>query len=127
MSPKAVPGPVRSPDGLKLVITVVNREKSEYYADLIQSCGCNFQCFVSAHGTAKTETLEMLGLSDDGKSVILSVISADRADSLLETLGQRFRTIKNGKGISFTVPMSSVIGALVYRFLSDKRETQRFL
>ena len=28
---------VRSPEGLKLLVTVVNRIKSEYYADLIQA------------------------------------------------------------------------------------------
>ena len=43
---------VRSPEGLKLLVTVVNRVKSEYYADLIESLGANMQCFVAAEGTA---------------------------------------------------------------------------
>ena len=51
MTRKTTPDPVRSPDGLKLVITVVNREKTEYYIDLIQSCGANMQLTAPAHGT----------------------------------------------------------------------------
>ena len=124
---KQRPEPVRSPDKLKLLITVVNRVKSEYYADLIQSFGANIQCFVSSKGTAQNEMLDIIGLADDRKSTILSVIREERAAELLETLSKRFNTIKDGKGIAFTVPMSSVVGVLAYRFLADKRETQRFL
>ncbi|MBP5632039.1 MAG: hypothetical protein J6X34_05335 [Clostridia bacterium] len=124
---KQRPEPVKSPDKLKLLITVVNRVKSEYYADLIQSFGANIQCFVSSKGTAQNEMLDIIGLADDRKSTILSVIREERAQELLDTLAKRFNTIKDGKGIAFTVPMSSVVGVLAYRFLADKRETQRFL
>ena len=121
------PAPVRSPDKLKLLITVVNRSKSEYYADLIQSFGANIQCFVSSKGTAQNEMLDMIGLADDRKSTILSVIREDKVAELLDTLSGRFNSIKDGKGIAFTVPLSSVVGVLAFRFLADKRETQRFL
>ena len=124
---KPRPDPVRSPDKLKLLITVVNRVKSEYYADLIQSFGANIQCFVSSKGTAQNEMLDIIGLADDRKSTILSVIREESVQELLDTLSNRFNTIKDGKGIAFTVPMSSVVGVLAYRFLADKRETQRFL
>ncbi|MBR5060033.1 MAG: hypothetical protein IKX06_04590 [Clostridia bacterium] len=127
MANNNVPAPVSSPEKLKLLITVVNRVKSEYYADLIQSFGANLQCFVSAQGTAGSTALENMGLSDDRKSVIISVVREDRAAELLAALEKRFESVRNGKGIAFTVPLSSVIGVLAYRFLADKRETQRFL
>jgi hypothetical protein len=116
-----------SPEKLKLLITVVNRVKSEYYADLIQSFGVNMQLFVSAQGTAKTQALEYLGLNDDRKSVMIGAVRADRADEILSALDERFKTIKNGKGIAFTIPMSSVIGVSAYRFLADSREDNRLL
>jgi len=34
-----------------------------------------------------------------------------------------FKTMKNGKGIAFTVPMTSVIGVSIYGFLSNNRMT----
>ena len=39
----------------------------------------------------------------------------------MKALEQRFATIKNGKGIAFAVPMSSVIGVNLYQFLSNNR------
>ncbi|MBQ3823733.1 MAG: hypothetical protein II808_00855 [Clostridia bacterium] len=116
-----------SPDKLKLLITVVNRVKSEYYADFLRHYGANMQLFVAAEGTAKTEMLDFLGLSDDRKSVIISVIRASKADATLKELQNKFDTVKNGKGIAFTVPMSSVIGVMAYRFLADQRDDGRLL
>lgn len=116
-----------APEGLKLLITIVNRVKSEYYADLIQSRGVNMQLFVSAEGTAGSETLTLMGLGDDRKSVIMGVVRASKAPEIMALLTEKFKTIKNGKGVAFTVPLTSVIGVSTYRFLSDDRDTQRFL
>lgn len=127
MAKNNIPAPVSSPEKLKLLVTVVNRVKSEYYADLIQGFGANLQCFVSASGTADSRMLDVIGLADDRKSVIFSIVREDAAGEILETLANKFETIRYGRGIAFTVPLSSVIGVLAYRFLADKRDTQRFL
>ena len=34
---------------------------------------------------------------------------------------KKFNTIKDGKGIAFTIPLTSVIGTLIYGFLSNNR------
>lgn len=106
---------------LKLLVTVVNRNKTEFFMDFLTAYEVNFQTSVLAQGTAKSETLYMLGLEDSDKSVIFSVIREDRATEVLHGLEDKFKTIKNGKGIAFTIPMSSVIGVAIYRFLSNAR------
>lgn len=106
---------------LKLLVTVVNRNKAEFYMDFLTAYEVNFQTSVLAHGTAKSETLYMLGLEDSDKSVIFSVIREDQATEALHGLEDKFQTLKNGKGIAFTIPMSSVIGVAIYRFLSNAR------
>lgn len=53
--------------------------------------------------------------------MIISVIRDDLADSITSALEEKFRTIRNGKGIAFTVPLSSVIGVNLYRFLSNNQ------
>ena len=106
---------------LKLLVTVVDRPKTEFYADLIQSFDVNLQTVVLAKGTADDNMLRYLGLTDSKKSVIFSVIGAARLPAALETLEDKFRTVKNGKGIAFTIPLSSVIGTLIYGFLSNNR------
>ena len=106
---------------LKLLITVVERPKGEFYLDVISQFDVNCQLAISGLGTATSELVELLGL-EPHKAVILSVIREDMVDTVMNTLEDKFATIRNGKGISFAVPLSSVIGVNLYRFLSDRRE-----
>lgn len=106
---------------LKILVTVVNRSKTEFFMDFLTAFEVNFQTSVLAQGTARSETLYMLGLEDSDKSVIFSVIREDKATEALQALEDKFHTLKNGKGIAFTIPMSSVIGVAMYRFLSNHK------
>lgn len=108
---------------LELLITVVNRKKADYYCDLIQDFGVNMQMTCPAMGTANTEILDLLGIADRNRSVIFSVVTDTRIPEILSAVNQRFESVKNGKGVAFTVPFDSVIGVAVYGFLSDNRLT----
>ena len=108
-----------APHKLKLLFTVVDRRKAEFYIDLLQSFEVNMQLTLVAKGTAKTEMLELLGLADSDKSVIISIIKHERAGEALAALEEKFRTIKNGKGIAYTVPMTETIGVAIYQFLAN--------
>lgn len=105
---------------LKLLFTVVDRNKAEFYLDVLSQFEVNYQITTSGTGTANSELISLLGLNHH-KSVILSVIREDQTDLIMKTLEDKFATIKNGKGIAFAVPMSSVIGVNLYRFLSNNR------
>lgn len=106
---------------LKLLITVVNRSKGEFYMDYLGGFEVNFQTSVLAQGTAHSETLHLLGLENSDKSVIFSIVREDKAEEILRGLDEKFQTVKKGKGIAFTVPLTSVIGVAIYRFLSNNR------
>ena len=118
---KTAPNPSESVRKLKILVTVVNRSKAEFFMDFLSEFEVNFQTSVFAQGTARSETLYMLGLEDSDKSVIFSVIREDKAEEALHAIEDKFSTLKRGKGIAFTVPMSSVIGVAMYRFLSNHR------
>ena len=111
-----------APQKLKLLFTIVSRKKAEFYADFLQSFEVNMQLTMAASGTAPTETLSLLGLSDSEKSVIISVIKEEKANAALAALEEKFRTIKNGKGIAYTVPMTGTIGVAIYKFLANISE-----
>ena len=106
---------------LKLLVTVVDRQKGEFYLDVISQFNVNCQMAMGGMGTATSELVELLGL-EPHKAVILSVVREDRVEQIMNTLEDKFATIRNGKGIAFAVPLSSVIGVNMYRFLSDRRE-----
>ena len=106
---------------LKLLFTVVDRNKAEFYLDVISQFDVNCQLVTAGMGTARTELVELLGLNLH-KAVILSVVREDRVDEVMNCLEDKFETIRKGKGISFAVPLSSVIGVNLYQFLSDNRQ-----
>ena len=106
---------------LKLLFTVVDRPKGEFYLDVISQFEVNCQMAMGGLGTAQSELVELLGL-EPHKAVILSVVREDMVDTIMNCLEDKFRTIRNGKGIAFAVPLSSVIGVNLYQFLSNNRQ-----
>ena len=115
---KASPSSVEK---LKLLITVINRKKTEFFMDFLQGFEVNLQASVLAEGTARSEMLHVLGLEDADRSVIFSVIKESRAEEALQGLEHKFQTLRGGKGIAFTVPLSSVIGVAIYQFMSNHK------
>ena len=105
---------------LKLLFTVVERPKTEFYLDVLSQFEVNWQMVVGGKGTATSELVDMLGLNPH-KGVILSVVREDRVDEIIKCLEDKFATIRQGKGISFAVPLSSVIGVNMYQFLSNNQ------
>ena len=105
---------------LKLLFTIVDRPKGEIYLGVLSQFDVNCQMVLGGLGTANTELVELLGLAPH-KAVILSVLREDMVDAAMNCLEEKFATIRNGKGISFAVPLSSVIGVNLYQFLSDNR------
>ena len=105
---------------LKLLFTVVERPKTEFYLDVLSQFEVNYQMVVGGKDTATSDLMDMLGLNPH-KSVILSVVREDMVDTIMKCLEDKFATIRQGKGISFAVPLSSVIGVNMYQFLSNNQ------
>ena len=106
---------------LKLLVTVVNRNKGELFADYIESKGVNMQMMVYGNGTANTEILHVLGLTNTEKAIILSVIREDKIKETLEMISDKLSNVKNGKGVAFTAPFSGMIGVQLFGFLANNR------
>lgn len=116
---KAAKTSMTAPNKMQLLFAVVPRQKTEFYIDLLHHFEINLQMVLSAHGTAGDNVRELLGLTDSEKSVIISAVRRDKAAEALGMLEQKFKAVKGGKGIAYTVPMSSTIGVAIYQFLSN--------
>lgn len=125
MSDKKKSENLKAPEKLKVLFTIINRKKTDYYIDLLESYEVNMQNVVFAHGTAPSDIAHILGLEDNEKSVILSVIKEGREQEIIDVLNEKFKTIKDGKGIAFTISLTSVIGVLIYKFLSNQKEATK--
>ena len=106
---------------LKMLITVVDRAKAEFYLDVLSQFEVNFQMVTGGKGTATNEIVDMLGLNIH-KAVIISIVREDMVSTVMKCLEDKFETIRNGKGISIAVPLTSVIGVNMYQFLSNNKQ-----
>ena len=120
---KNEPPQVSAVKKLKLLITIVNKNKDEFYADYLQSFGVNLQLLMRAHGTAGSEMLHYMGLEESEKAVLFSLVREDYAPQALAGLEEKFRALRGGKGIAYTVPLTGIIGAAIYQFLSNQNKT----
>lgn len=111
-----------APMKLELLLAVVHNDKAAYYSSLIQSHQANLQLTVPAKGTTHL-ILNYLGLTERPKTLIASVVRADQSERLISLLDDLFKKGKDYKGVAFTIPMTSVIGTLVYGFLSNDKRT----
>lgn len=124
-APKIAAGHKAAPQKLKLLVTVVPRRKTEFFMDLIQSFDVNMQFCSTANGTASSDIMALMGLEDNEKRVIFSIVREDMAPRVLLALEEKFTTIKNAKGIAMTVPLSGMIGVAIYQFLTNNRKGGR--
>ena len=108
---------------LELLVTIVNRKKAEFYEDLLQGFEVNMQLALRARGTAQAQTLALLGLEDLPKTAIFSFIREDKVPDALAMLESKFKTIKDGGGVAYTIPLTSVIGVAIFGFLSNNDRT----
>lgn len=110
----------RSPVKLSVVVTIVEKSKAGFYTDLIQTFDANVQVTLIAKGTADASLLRMLGMTEYEQRAILSLLRSDRVPALMEALDKRFRTIRGGSGVAFSIPFTSMIGKLAFGFLSNE-------
>ncbi len=114
-----------APKKVKLLVTVVNRNKAEFYTDYLQEYEVNMQMSMNAKGTAGSDILHYLGLENSEKRVIFSLIREDMVKPALSGLEEKFETVRDGKGIAFTVPLTSVVGAAIYQFLTNNKQQRK--
>lgn len=106
---------------IKMLITVVDRSKSIFYVDLLEQYEVNVQMVLYGRGTANSQMLDLLGINESDKAVILSFIREDKIKDAMETLNEKFTTVKNGKGIAYTISLDSIIGVSIYQLLSNDK------
>lgn len=112
-----------APEKLELLIAIVHTDKVRFYTNLIRSFDANMQLSLSVSGTSEKAIMNYLGLSETDRAAVFSVIREDKLKDILEALNDNFTNLKGGGGIAVTAPLSSLIGKLVYGFLSNDKRT----
>lgn len=116
---KAVKASLEAPVRLKILVSIIERKKVDFYLSALEGYEVNMQTVLYAHGTAPTDIQHLLGLTGTDKAVILSVVREDKVKTILNAYEDKYFKTKNGKGVAFTIPMKSLIGVQLYNFLAN--------
>ncbi len=109
-------------DGLNLVITITDREKTETAIKLFQECNVFTTDIVLGQGTAPREILEYLYLSPAEKSIIFGVVTHAGLSALLRHLKRKMYIDIPGNGIAVTVPLNSIGGKRSLEVHADRTD-----
>lgn len=104
---------------LSVFVTIVNHGLLGPVMKIMQNAGVSAQFVQTGSGTATDEVLDILGIEDRRKNVILSLISQENIPNLKSELSAFFAINKRNKGIGFSIPLTSIIGIKVYQFLAN--------
>ena len=95
---------------LKTLFIIIERSKADKLTETLASCGVNYQHEVFALGTARTGFLEVIGIGETEKMLVIGTIKAEQVDIVRNVLNQNFGFDRPGFGIAFTIPISAVGG-----------------
>lgn len=99
---------MRKIDGLKLLITIVDRDKEKNVEDILNKNGCMFQISSYGIGTASKEILDLLNLGEPLKAVIFSFVESSLVLNCLNDLENILEINKHGNGISLVIDINSI-------------------
>jgi len=104
---------------LLFFVTIVNDGIADNVVKLMENCNCNTSFIEKGNGTANRAVLEILGVTDNKKEVVFSLISEDIVDTVKQELDIFFQAAKRNRGIGFSIKVDSVIGVKLYKFLTN--------
>ena len=106
-----------APKKLKILFTIVNRNKAEFYVDQLETFDVNLQTIV--YGTHFIFDSIYHKTIDTESAVIISVVNEEKIPEIMAAYEDKFFKIRNGNGFGFSVPMDSTIGVMAYKFLAN--------
>lgn len=104
---------------------IVTRYQGSYFVDKFIDLGVSLSFIVFGKGTAPSEMIYALGLPESKKDVVITIFKESMKDKINEIIEERFDFSASAKGVSFIIPLDSVMGLLSYRFMSDTKINRR--
>ena len=108
---------------VELVVAVVDTAQAESVLRVYRENRAlvSFECM--ARGTARTEMLDLLGLGETSKAIVMCLAGHQLAQHLLERLGYELKMRYPGRGIAFSVPVTG-IGVRWHKLLTQAEHTE---
>ena len=94
-------------DSLKLIMIIAAKPLENKYLDVLKKYKVKFKAITYGEGTASSSLLNYFGLNEVEKAVIFAVAPSITSKHILRYIKSKLKIDEPGKGISFTIPLSS--------------------
>lgn len=95
------------PSSIRCLFAVVDRGKGEAVSAELRRRRILTQLVLLGHGTASAEVMDLLGLDEPEKDVVLALLPGD-SGRVLSALTERLELYRPGRGIAFTIDLCSI-------------------
>ena len=106
-------------ESLILYFVIVNRDQSKYFIDEFNKVGISMHMVLYGYSDPPIEYVNLIGPDISKKDILLSFCKYSDVSMIHEIIENKFKISKLAKGIAFGVPIDSVAGVAVYKFLVD--------
>ena len=93
---------------VELVVSVVDVQQGERVLHVYRDSHALVDFVCMAHGTARTEMLDLLGIGETAKIIVMCLMCREEARALLTRLGRELEMRYPGRGIAFSVPITGI-------------------
>ncbi len=105
----------------QLLVLIATHKLSEKASELFIKHSLPIQYFVTAEGTASSDIMDMLGLVNTDKCLIVSTVKKDFGEYMLKLLHTELSLDTKGSGIAFTMPLTGANNLLI-KMMSSTEE-----
>ena len=92
---------------LVLLYMIISPSEEKKYVKVLNKYKVHFKTVMHGTGTASSSILEYFGLDEIDKTIIISVVPKIMSKHILMDMHKKDKIYEPGKGIAFTVPLSS--------------------
>ena len=104
---------------LYLFTVVVEQPVANTVIKLLQDLGSSAQFIHNGRGTAPSEIMGILNAAVDRKAIINAFVSEDKLQTIEEEVSIFLNLNRKNRGIGFAVPLSSIQGIRIYKYLTQ--------
>jgi nitrogen regulatory protein PII len=108
---------------MKVITVISDYDKLSKLEDVFTKEGSNFRFSFSGFGSAESAVLELLGLGENRKVVLMGIAHDDGVRRIYRRLERDLNFLRAGAGIAFTMPLQSA-GRAVLKMTAHSKNTE---
>lgn len=110
---------------LYVVVCIVDQTKTNHAAEIMTNLGVYFHITMLAENKEVAGIMDMLGMSQSGKGVILGICPTEKMHDVIRNLCRNLELYRERHGIAFSIPVTAISREdlnTILKFVPEKKE-----